>query len=323
VNVAFLSLLCVMIMENVIKVQEMAQSRAACTEYTGAALASTASEHTLGEALLPIGENWPSSGDILVQDLTLRYSLGAPLVLCGVSFHLSAGTRAGCVGRTGAGKSSLIAALTRLVEPSAGSVIIDGVDVLRLPDPEELRSRLGTMSQDCLFFTGTIRHNLDPWAQHTEKTLQGALSEVGLELELHTALKSMGANLSVGQRHLLSVARLLLTHPRVVLLDEPTAHLDPVSADKVLKTLRRVLPSATVLHVAHHLETIVEYDEVLVVDEGIVKEQGAPWKLLQSSEGIFTSLVNARGPHAASALMKTAERHRPPIHSGGARLGCC
>jgi len=313
VNLAFLSLLCVMLLENAIKIRETAQSRMACTNYVEAMATQPLVDTKVvvdekpGCAAEELEELWPSRGDLMVRNLMLRYSPGAPLVLSGISFHLPPGARAGCVGRTGAGKSSIIAAITRLVEPCGGEILIDGVDVLRIPEPEMLRQRLGTMSQDNLLFTGSVRYNLDPWGSHADEKLSVALAEVGLSIALDSEIKTMGTTkLSVGQRHLLSVARLLLSRPRVVLLDEPTAHLDPDSASRVLKTLWRVLPDSTILHVAHDLETIVEYQEVLVVDAGLIQEQGSPWELLQRTDGVFSKMVQSHGSQAAAALRQTA-----------------
>lgn len=125
-------------------------------------------------------------------------------------------------------------------------------------------------------------------------------------MQLDAAIESGGCNLSMGQRHLLSIARMLLSRPRLLLLDEPTAHLDPETAEAVLHTVWRVLPNTSMIHVSHDLITVIRYDKVLVVDAGMIAEEGAPNVLLEDKAGLFSSMVHAAGPDVATGLKRAA-----------------
>jgi len=162
------------------------------------------------------------------------------------------------------------------------------------------------MSQDCLFFAGTVRYNLTPWGQHEDCALRDILTQVGLELDLDATIATMAGNLSTGQRHLLSMARMLLGAPKLMLLDEPTAHLDQAASDRLLATMHRIRPEATTLHVAHHLETVVGYDRVLVMAGGRIAEHGSPSELLQDGSSLFSAMADARGQHSAGELRRMA-----------------
>ncbi|KAA8499894.1 Multidrug resistance-associated protein 1 [Porphyridium purpureum] len=248
-------------------------------------------------------DNWPDTGEVQFENLQLRYRSDLELVLKGVSLDIKPGTKVGIVGRTGAGKSSLMVALLRLVEPTAGTIIVDGVDITKI-GLEDLRSRITIIPQDPVMFSGSIRKNLDPFNQYEDATLWDALAKAHLkgfvsELEggLDGLVSEYGDNLSAGQRQLICLVRALLRQPRVLVMDEATSSVDHETDQRIQETVRSEFSNATILTIAHRLWTIADYDRVLVMDHGLVAEYGTPAELLANADGILSSMVNAMGTH--------------------------
>ncbi|KAL8559263.1 hypothetical protein ACOMHN_040387 [Nucella lapillus] len=255
--------------------------------------------------------DWPQEGSVRAEDLCLRYSPDKPLVLKNVSFHIKAREKIGIVGRTGAGKSSLITALFRLVEPSGG-LSIDGVDLSRL-GLHDLRRSISIIPQDPVLFTGTLRGNLDPFLRHSDQQLWTALAEVQLKwvvedlpCGLETRVCEGGVNFSVGQRQLICLARAVLRQNRILLIDEATANVDPKTDELIQQTLNAKFKDCTVLTIAHRLHTIMESDRVMVLSEGEVVELDAPHLLLQKQSGTFHAMVQQAGQSEAAYLASIA-----------------
>jgi len=245
----------------------------------------------------PLG--WPSRGALAFADYATRYRPELDLVLRDVTFALRPAEKLGVVGRTGSGKSSLLLAATRLLEPVAGRIEIDALNVgpgqLGLKD---LRSRLAVVPQDPLLFSGTIRSNLDPWSARTEEELWWALERVALDgtvralpHRLDHAVVQGGANLSAGERQLLCLARALLLRTRLLLLDEATSSVDLATDALVQSKVREAFADATVVIIAHRLDTVRACDRVLVLDHGRVVECDAPDVLLGRPDSAFAALV--------------------------------
>lgn len=215
--------------------------------------------------------------------------------------------QAALVGRTGAGKSSVSLVLARLCEPIRGRVLLDGVDVSSVGLPL-LRRSLTFIQQDTVLFSGTIRSNLDPLAEHDDHALFSALQAVGLHatLTLTHSVGEKGGNLSAGTRQLLVLSRALLRCSRVVLLDEATANVDYTTDATLQRLIRTEFKGSTIVTVAHRLETIIDYDEVFVMADGLVAEQGSPSQLLKNKASLFSLLVSSTGEHAAQRLRTIA-----------------
>ena len=224
----------------------------------------------------PPAGKWPHAGAAIeFRALSMRYRPGLPLALKDFSATVGARQKAGIVGRTGAGKSTLILALFRLVEPASGDVLIDGVGVRGL-GLARLRSAITIIPQDPVLHAGSVAHNMDPLGATGAAELEAALERAGLPASLLVEeVQKGGANLSSGQRQQLCFARALL-HPRPILvLDEATSNLDAQSDAAIQALLRGEFGTrqVTVLTVAHRLQTVADYDTILVVGDGRLVEQ--------------------------------------------------
>ncbi|KAH8806665.1 ABC protein [Flagelloscypha sp. PMI_526] len=242
---------------------------------------------------------WPENGSIEFQNVEMRYRPGLPLVLNGISVTIQGGQRIGICGRTGSGKSSLTLALLRIAEFS-GLIKVDGVDISKI-GLFDLRSRISIIPQDPILFSGTVRESLDPFSAHDDAKLWDALKQAhiwpstketdahGSQITLDTQIEVDGSNLSVGERSLLSIARALVKDAKVVILDEATASVDLETDKKIQETIAR-FDGKTLLCVAHRLRTILNFDKILVLDEGKVAEFDTPLNLFMNTQGIFRGL---------------------------------
>ncbi|XP_025080220.1 multidrug resistance-associated protein 4-like isoform X3 [Pomacea canaliculata] len=245
-------------------------------------------------------DNWPNAGTIEANDMNLRYFPNSPDVLKNLTFRIREKEKIGIVGRTGAGKSSLITCLFRLVEPR-GQLLIDGVDVCSL-GLHDLRKNISIIPQDPVLFTGTLRRNLDPFFQHRDDQLWTALEEVQLKSAieeltagLETQVSEGGVNFSVGQRQLICLARAILRHNRILLIDEATANVDPITDSLIQETIRSKFRYCTVLTIAHRLHTVMDSDRVMVLSDGCIVQFEEPHLLLQRESGLFYSMVQQTG----------------------------
>lgn len=241
----------------------------------------------------------------------MSYADHLPPVLSHVSVSIAAGEKVGVCGRTGAGKSSLMLALFRILEARTGTVTIDGVDIGGV-GLDDLRSRLAIIPQDPMLFSGTLRYNLDPTDAYPDGALWDAVTAVQMaeyvrsQGGLGMAVTEGGENLSVGQRQLLCMARALLRRSRVLVLDEATASTD-VASDAIIQRRLRALTGVTQLTIAHRINTIIDSDKILVLDGGRVVEFGPPAALRADPESAFAKLVaNSARQEAAKTAASVA-----------------
>ncbi|XP_071175209.1 multidrug resistance-associated protein 1-like isoform X4 [Mytilus edulis] len=243
--------------------------------------------------------DWPNTGACNFIDYKTRYREGLDLVIRGISCQILGGEKVGIVGRTGAGKSSLMMALFRLIEASDGSIVIDGQ---RISDMglHDLRSKLTILPQDPVLFSGSLRMNLDPFDQYTDSQIWTSLEHAHLKKfvsELPERLSHEcgegGGSLSVGQRQLICLARTLLRKTKILVLDEATAAVDMETDELIQKTIREEFKDCTILTIAHRLNTILDYDKVMVLDQGLIKEYDSPDSLLKDKSTVFYGMAKA------------------------------
>ena len=242
-------------------------------------------------------EPWPSKGDISINGIVMRYRPELEPVIKELSVHILPGEKVGVVGRTGAGKSSLVLCLMRIIELERGSIEIDGVDISKI-GLEDLRSKIAIIPQEPLLFSGTIRDNLDPFNNYTDEEIWSALQRASLHeliaqdpAGLEKVVEEHGMNYSVGQRQLLCVARALLRKSKVILMDEATASIDLETDMKIQKTIREEFSDSTVVTIAHRIHTIIDSDKVMVMELGRLKEFDKPSVLLSDKNSMFSQLV--------------------------------
>ncbi|KAJ3268641.1 Multidrug resistance-associated protein 4 [Terramyces sp. JEL0728] len=265
----------------------------------------------------PNPESWPSVGNIEFKNIVMAYPSRPDLpVLKDITFEIKAGEKIGIIGRTGSGKSSLMTALFRIVELSSGSITIDGVDISNI-GLDALRKSIQIIPQEPVLFTGTIRDNLDVESLYTDAEIWNILALIGLKDyvssltdKLESPVTENGENLSVGQRQLICLGRAILLKPRILIMDEATASVD-AEADKLIQaSLKSHFANTTVLSIAHRLNTIADFDRVLVLEFGEKKEYDTPHNLLSYPESLFSQLAEATGTANAAALRQTAyEKH--------------
>lgn len=252
--------------------------------------------------------DWPKQGKIQFDHTNLKYSLSDPAVLKDLNFSIQPAQKVGIVGRTGAGKSSLISALFRLARLE-GSIKVDNVDTSTIGLPH-LRSRISIIPQEPVLFSASLRDNLDPFHDFSDEVLWRALEDVELKDSvdgLDFFVNEGGTNFSAGQRQLICLARAIIRNNRILVLDEATANVDPQTDSFIQGTIRTKFKQCTVLTIAHRLNTIMDSDMVLVMEAGEMVEFGHPHVLLQNTEGNFYKMVQETGKAMAEQLHKVAE----------------
>jgi ATP-binding cassette subfamily C (CFTR/MRP) protein 4 len=262
-----------------------------------------------------LDESWPHEGAINVKDIAVRYRPFLPFALDGVSFSVPSGCRIGVVGRTGSGKSTIVQTLFRLLEVENGEITIDGVNISKV-GLHRLRTSISVIPQHPTLFSGcTVRENLDVFGLHSEEAIHEALesahlSEVISELPkgIESIVSEGGSNFSVGQRQLLCLARAILSKNKILILDEATASVDRRTDQMLHESLHNSFGNATVIAVAHRLDTVIDHDYILVLGQGKVVEFGPPSELLRNKGGAFDTMVEDTGETTSSELRRRAFR---------------
>ncbi|CAA9999021.1 unnamed protein product [Nesidiocoris tenuis] len=261
---------------------------------------------------LELRPEWPEKGRIKFDGVSYRYSDESPWILKNLNFMIRPLEKIGIVGRTGAGKSSLIGAIFRLANVR-GRIELDGVDTSEVP-LQSLRSSISIIPQDPVLFDGTLRSNLDPYDEHSDAVLWDSLKEVelsgiikNLPGQLDSHVSEGGTNFSVGQRQLLCLARAILRNNKVLLLDEATANVDNQTDSLLQQTIRKKFHDCTILTVAHRLNTVMDSDRIMVLSSGEIVEFDHPHTLLQNKDGQLYKMVEQCGKDSELTLLRIAE----------------
>lgn len=243
---------------------------------------------------------WPEKGAVTFSKVCLRYYQDGPIVLKDINFSASPGEKIGIVGRTGAGKSSLLACLMRMPAITTGEIRIDGISLADL-NVQDVRSEIAVIPQNPFLFNDALRRSLDPANKFADTELWNMLEKVQLkstvenrEGQLNCHVTENGANFSVGERQLICFARALLFGKRIIVMDEATSSVDNQTDKLIQKIIRREMIHRTVITIAHRLSTVIDYDRIMVLDGGKIVEIGPPEVLLGNERGNFYKLYHGK-----------------------------
>ncbi|KAL8950390.1 MAG: hypothetical protein Q9222_003570 [Ikaeria aurantiellina] len=240
---------------------------------------------------------WPTySGEIIFENVTIRYAPHLNPSLTRISFRIPAGSTTALLGRTGSGKSTLALSLLAIMHPESGHILIDNIDISKV-DTKALRNRITFLAQDPVLFPGSMHQNLDPLSEHPSSDCASVLHRIGgstYNWTLDTEIEAGGKNLSQGQRQLVGLARAILRRSSVVILDEATASIDTETAIAIQQILREELRQSTVITIAHRLEAVKDADFFVRLEEGRVTE----WGPAENGSGSGTDATAGKGGSA-------------------------
>jgi len=238
--------------------------------------------------------SWPSKGVISFQNYSTGYSKEID-VLKNISFETKSGEKLAIVGRTGAGKSSMVLACLRILEAREGKILIDNLDIAEL-GLHELRSSVTIIPQDPVLFSGSLRENVDPENTKTDAEIIKLMKTANLEKysDLDLEVEEGGANFSQGEKQLVCLVRALCRGTRVVIMDEATASVDQETDASIQKMFKDEFSACTVMTIAHRLNTIMDYDRVMVMESGEIKEMGKPSDLANTESSLFYNMINSK-----------------------------
>lgn len=257
--------------------------------------------------LIEIPEMWPNTGRVVFDNVCFKYAESLPLVLRNLSFEVQDRTKVGIVGRTGSGKSTLMLALTRLYQIESGIIKLDEIDVIKLP-LRFFRSKLSIIPQEPVLMKGTLRKNIDPFGSFSDKEVLAVIKKTKyletlgndlIEDPLKIHISSGGGNLSMGQRQVICIARALICKPKILLMDEATANIDYKTDDLIQQLIRKEFENTTVLTIAHRINTIIDYDKIIVLEKGELIEQGKPEDLIKKKGSWFRRVAIESGEDLA------------------------
>ncbi|KAH9932956.1 multidrug resistance-associated ABC transporter [Fomitopsis serialis] len=267
--------------------------------------------------------SWPEKGAINCENLVIRYAPDLPDVLHNLNFTIAPGEKIGVLGRTGSGKSTLALSFFRFVEPVEGRILVDGLDIADM-GLTDLRSKLTIIPQDPTILSGTLRSTLDVFNEYEDAEIYEALRRVHLIpasnvpsedsetinanvfRNLDSSVSEGGDNFSTGEKQLLCMARAILKRSRVLLMDEATASVDYATDELIGKTIRQEFAESTLLTIAHRLRTVIDYDRVMLLEQGRIAEFDKPAVLLANPSSKFHSLCKATGKSEFAMLKKLA-----------------
>jgi ATP-binding cassette subfamily C (CFTR/MRP) protein 4 len=240
-------------------------------------------------------EGWPQQEVIKYSNVYFSYASSENNVLLNLNFTIEPHETVAIVGRTGAGKSSIISTILRL-HKFEGNILIDGVDITTLP-LDFLRSNISVISQDPVLFTGTIRENIDLMQKYGDDEIWNALRTVNLDKlfpDLNHRISGVDVNLSLGQKQLLCLARAIVRKNRIIIMDEVVANVDKKTEEMIYKIIRDELAYCTVIFITHKLDNILEFDKVMVLDKGEIVEFDRPSVLSSDKNGLFYRMFNTK-----------------------------
>ena len=244
-----------------------------------------------------IKEKWPQNGKIRFENYYVKYRPNTEIVLKDLNFTVNPGEKVGIVGRTGSGKSTICLCLFRILEPYQGTIYIDDEDITKI-GLDLLRKNLTIIPQDPCLMEGTLKYNIDPFNIVDNEEIISVLKKIGFEytesddIILDRKIEQSGTNLSVGEKQLICICRAILRKTKIIIMDEATANIDMTTEEKIQKALEYALNDSTVITVAHRIKTIINYDKILVLNNGEIVEYDSPKNLIENEKSLFYQLYS-------------------------------
>ena len=241
--------------------------------------------------------NWPQNGKIRFENYSVKYRPNTEIVLKNLNFSVNSGEKVGIVGRTGSGKSTICLCLFRILEPFEGTIYIDDEDITKI-GLDILRKNITIIPQDPCLMEGTLKYNIDPFNVVNNEEIISVLKKIGFEyteeddIILDRKIEQSGTNLSVGEKQLICICRAILRKTKIIVMDEATANIDMTTEEKIQKALEYALGNSTVITVAHRIKTIINYDKILVLNNGEIVEYDTPKNLLENDKSLFYQLYS-------------------------------
>ena len=242
-----------------------------------------------------ITKNWPQKGKINFEKYNAGYRPDTPIILKNINYEFESGQKIGIVGRTGSGKSSMVLAMARIIEPKSGIITIDDVNTQKI-NLDFLREHLSIVPQDPFLFEGTLRENIDPLNKYSDDKILKILNDFCLFKDLSSKeklgfeIKENGKNLSPGQKQLICFARAVIKNNKIVILDEATSSLDHETEKTIKINMEKYFKNCTLIMITHHISMVKDFKNIIVIDKGEIIESGSYSELMRNKNGVFSSL---------------------------------
>ena len=237
--------------------------------------------------------DWPSKGEILFENYSVKYRTDTEIVLKNINFHLNPGEHLGIVGRTGSGKSTITLCLFRILEAYSGKIYIDGVDISKV-GLQKLRKSITIIPQDSTLFNGTLRYNIDPINAYSDREIIKVMKQIGFDYIINSnkdgleqIISENGSNLSIGEKQLICITRAILRKSKIIVLDEATASIDYKTEEIIQKALNEILIDSTMITIAHRIKTVMNADKIIALENGEIIEFDTPKNLLSNKNSLF------------------------------------
>ena len=243
-------------------------------------------------------KNWPNEGKIQFVNFSVKYRPETEIVLKNINFSINSKEKIGICGRTGSGKSTITLCLFRIIEAFSGKILIDDVDISKI-GLDKLRKNLTIIPQDPCLIEGTLKFNIDPLNLNSVENIINIMKKIGFyyiiennPFGINQIIQENGNNFSVGEKQLICIVRAILRKSKIIIMDEATANIDYKTEEIIQKAFNEILFDSTFITIAHRIKTIINYDKIIVLENGEIVEFDSPKKLLENKNGLFYNLYN-------------------------------
>ena len=239
---------------------------------------------------------WPFEGKIKFENFSVKYRDDSELVLKNLNFEINPNEKIGIIGRTGSGKSTIALCLFRILESTSGRILIDDIDISEI-QLNKLRKNLTIIPQNPSLMIGTLRYNIDPLNLNTDEDIINVMKKIKFDYIINRETEGLlqeisegGNNLSVGEKQLICITRAILRKSKIIIMDEATANIDYKTEEIIQNVINEILTQSTIITIAHRIKTILNYDKIIVLENGEIVDFDSPKKLMEKKEGIFYQL---------------------------------